>query len=105
MVLAPGSLVNRASRPPLCRGRVFRRRAWGIPIEISPARLQDLDAARAAYLSAASIGGMLNAMDVFTEKVLGHDAAIDRSDSSVSLEEIYELAGLGDIEKSEPSSQ
>jgi len=56
-------------------------------------------------LSAASIGGMLNAMDVFTQKVLGHNAVADQPDPSVSLEEICGLAGLGDMEELEPSSQ
>ncbi|HYG45782.1 MAG TPA: isocitrate lyase/PEP mutase family protein [Bordetella sp.] len=75
---------------------------------LTPARLRDLGVAQVSYprlLSAASLRGMLNAMQVFQTDVLEQARVVERPDLMVSFEEICELMGLRDIEQLEASFQ
>lgn len=75
---------------------------------LTPARLQDLGVAQVSYprlLSAASLRGMLNAMQAFKDEVLEQKRVVDRDDLLVSFEDICELMGLQDIEKLQESFQ
>lgn len=75
---------------------------------LTPARLQELGVAQVSYprlLSAASLRGMLNAMQVFKDEVLEQKRVVDREDLAFSFEDICELMGLQVIEQLEESFQ
>ncbi|OZI53646.1 isocitrate lyase/PEP mutase family protein [Bordetella genomosp. 5] len=75
---------------------------------ITPAQLRNLGVAQVSYprlLSAASLRGMLNAMQVFKSDVLEEARVVNREDLQVSFEEICELMGLNDLEELEASFQ
>lgn len=93
---------------PLCINMGLGIRSRPTTPLISPAQLQDMGVAQVTYprlLSAASIRGMLNAMDIFKNEVLGRNTVVDRPDLAVSFEEICELVGLDEVERLEQSFQ
>jgi 2-methylisocitrate lyase-like PEP mutase family enzyme len=72
---------------------------------MSPKELQDLGVAAVTYprlLSTAALKGMMNAMVVFQEEIVGHNRVIERDDLQVSFGELNDLMGmktLDDIER------
>jgi 2-methylisocitrate lyase-like PEP mutase family enzyme len=72
---------------------------------MSPRQLQDLGVAAVTYprlLSTAALKGMMNAMAVFQEEIVGHNRVIERDDLQVSFGELNDLMGmktLDDIER------
>jgi 2-methylisocitrate lyase-like PEP mutase family enzyme len=72
---------------------------------MSPKELQDLGVAAVTYprlLSTAALKGMMNAMAVFQEEIVGHNRVIERDDLQVSFGELNDLMGmktLDDIER------
>lgn len=72
---------------------------------MSPQELQDLGVAAVTYprlLSTAALKGMMNAMAVFQEEIVGHNRVIERDDLQVSFGELNDLMGmktLDDIER------
>lgn len=72
---------------------------------MSPQELQDLGVAAVTYprlLSTAALKGMINAMAVFQEEIVGHNRVIERDDLQVSFGELNDLMGmktLDDIER------
>src|SRR6476620_44701 len=64
---------------------------------IPPKELEKLGVAQISYprlLSAASLKGMLNALDVFKSDVVQGNKAVDRPDLSVTFEELNDLMGM-----------
>lgn len=71
---------------------------------MTPKELQALGVAVVTYprlLSAAAVRGMMSAMAVFRDEVLGKGRVLERPDLQVSFEELNELMGLGEIERLE----
>lgn len=68
---------------------------------LSPRQLEDMGVAQISYprlLSTAALKGMMNAMQVFKEEVVGRNNVVDRPDLLASFAEINELMGLDELE-------
>ncbi len=70
----------------------------------SPKQLEEMGVAQITYprlLSTAAVKGMMNAMQVFKEEVVGKNNVVDRPDLLVSFGELNELMGLSVLEELE----
>jgi 2-methylisocitrate lyase-like PEP mutase family enzyme len=68
---------------------------------LSPRQLEEMGVAQVSYprlLSTAAVKGMMNAMQVFMDEVVGKNNVVDRPDLLVSFDELNELMGLGTLE-------
>jgi hypothetical protein len=52
-------------------------------------------------LTTAALKGMFNAMQVFTEEVVGKNQVVDRPDLLVSFDELNELMGFDQLDEPE----
>jgi 2-methylisocitrate lyase-like PEP mutase family enzyme len=71
---------------------------------MTPKELQDIGVAVVSYprlLTTAALKGMMNAMKVFTEEVVGKEKLVARDDLQVSFEELNELMGMGELDELE----
>ena len=71
---------------------------------IPPKELEKLGVAQISYprlLSAASLKGMMNALEVFKSDVLRDNKAVDRPDLSVTFDEINDLMGMSVLDELE----
>ena len=71
---------------------------------IPPKELEKLGVAQISYprlLSAASLKGMMNALEVFKSDVLLDNKAVDRPDLSVTFDEINDLMGMSVLDELE----
>jgi len=71
---------------------------------IPPKELEKLGVAQISYprlLSAASLKGMMNALEVFKSDVLRDNKAVDRPDLSVTFDEINDLTGMSVLDELE----
>jgi 2-methylisocitrate lyase-like PEP mutase family enzyme len=71
---------------------------------IAPKELEKLGVAQISYprlLSAASMRGMLNALDVFKSEVIGQNRNVDRPDLSVTFEELNDMMGVSVLDELE----
>ena len=71
---------------------------------IPPKELEMLGVAQISYprlLSAASLKGMMNALEVFKSDVLRDNKAVDRPDLSVTFDEINDLMGMSVLDELE----
>jgi 2-methylisocitrate lyase-like PEP mutase family enzyme len=72
---------------------------------MSPKELQDLGVAGVSYprlLTTAAVQGMMNAMAVFKDEVVGKNRVVERTDLQVAFEDLNDLMGmktLDDIER------
>ncbi|HXF66077.1 MAG TPA: isocitrate lyase/PEP mutase family protein [Burkholderiales bacterium] len=68
---------------------------------VTPKELEALGVAAVTYprlLSTAAVRGMMNAMAVFRDEVLGKNRLLERPDLQVSFEELNELMGIGELD-------
>jgi 2-methylisocitrate lyase-like PEP mutase family enzyme len=68
---------------------------------LSPRQLEEMGVAQISYprlLSTAALKGMMNAMEVFKDEVVGKNNVVDRPDLLVSFAEINALMGLDDLD-------
>ncbi len=68
---------------------------------MSPRELQDLGVGGVSYprlLSTAALKGMMNAMAVFKENVVGRNEVVDRHDLLVSFDELNDLMGMAELD-------
>ena len=71
---------------------------------MTPRELQDLGVAVVSYprlLTTAALKGMMNAMKVFTEEVMGQEKLVARDDLQVSFEELNDLMGMKELDELE----
>jgi 2-methylisocitrate lyase-like PEP mutase family enzyme len=71
---------------------------------MTPRELQDLGVAMVSYprlLTTAALKGMMNAMKVFTEEVMGKEKLVARDDLQVGFEELNELMGMKELDEME----
>ena len=71
---------------------------------IPPRELEKLGVAQISYprlLSAASMRGMLNALEVFKSEVVGQNRNVDRPDLSVTFEELNDIMGVSVLDELE----
>jgi 2-methylisocitrate lyase-like PEP mutase family enzyme len=71
---------------------------------MSPRELQDLGVAAVSYprlLSTAALRGMMNAMAVFKDEVVGRNKVVDRTDLQVAFEELNDLMGMKELDEIE----
>jgi 2-methylisocitrate lyase-like PEP mutase family enzyme len=64
---------------------------------IGPADLQDMGVAAVVYprlLTSAALRGMMNAMDVFKDEVVGANGTPDRSDLRIEFDDLNQLTGM-----------
>ena len=64
---------------------------------MSPKQLQDIGVAAVSYprlLTTAALRGMMNALEVFQEEVVGKNIVVDRTDLQVGFEELNDLMGM-----------
>jgi 2-methylisocitrate lyase-like PEP mutase family enzyme len=64
---------------------------------MSPKQLQDIGVGGVSYprlLTTAALRGMMNALDVFKEEVVGKNNVVDRTDLQVGFEELNDLMGM-----------
>jgi len=64
---------------------------------IGPADLQDMGVAAVVYprlLTSAALRGMMNAMDVFKDEVVGANGTPDRSDLMIEFDDLNQLTGM-----------
>ncbi len=64
---------------------------------MSPKQLQDIGVAGVSYprlLTTAALRGMMNALAVFKEEVVGKNIVVDRTDLQVGFEELNDLMGM-----------
>ena len=72
---------------------------------ISPRQLEEMGVAQVSYprlLTTAALKGMMNAMQVFMDDVVGQNKVVDRPDLLMSFDEINDMMGmefLEDLEK------
>ena len=52
-------------------------------------------------LTTAALKGMMNAMRVFTEEVVGKEKLVARDDLQVSFEELNDLMGMKELDRIE----
>jgi 2-methylisocitrate lyase-like PEP mutase family enzyme len=68
---------------------------------MTPKELEALGVAVVSYprlLTTAALRGMMNAMAVFKEEVVGKHRVVDRTDLQVSFEEINDLMGMAELD-------
>jgi len=68
---------------------------------LTPKELQDIGVAVVSYprlLTTAALKGMMNALKVFTEEVVGKEKLVARDDLQVSFEELNELMGMKELD-------
>lgn len=71
---------------------------------MTPKELEALGVAVVSYprlLTTAALRGMMNAMTVFKEEVVGRHRVVDRTDLQVSFEEINDLMGMAELDELE----
>jgi 2-methylisocitrate lyase-like PEP mutase family enzyme len=71
---------------------------------MTPKELQDVGVAVVSYprlLTTAALKGMMNAMKVFTEEVMGKEKLVARDDLQVSFEELNDLMGMQQLDEIE----
>jgi len=71
---------------------------------MTPKELEALGVAVVSYprlLTTAALKGMMNAMAVFKEEVVGKHRVVDRTDLQVSFEEINDLMGMAELDELE----
>jgi 2-methylisocitrate lyase-like PEP mutase family enzyme len=71
---------------------------------MTPKELEALGVAVVSYprlLTTAALRGMMNAMAVFKEEVVGKHRVVDRTDLQVSFEEINDLMGMAELDELE----
>jgi len=71
---------------------------------MTPQELQDIGVAVVSYprlLTTAALKGMMNAMKVFTEEVMGKKKLVARDDLQVGFEELNELMGMKELDRLE----
>jgi 2-methylisocitrate lyase-like PEP mutase family enzyme len=71
---------------------------------MTPKELEALGVAVVSYprlLTTAALRGMMNAMAVFKEEVVGKHHVVDRTDLQVSFEEINDLMGMAELDELE----
>ncbi len=64
---------------------------------MSPKELQDAGVAAVSYprlLSTAAVQGMINAMAVFKDEVLGQNRVVERTDLQIAFEDLNDLMGM-----------
>lgn len=64
---------------------------------MSPKQLRDIGVAAVSYprlLTTAALRGMMNALEVFQEEVVGKNMVVDRTDLQVGFEELNDLMGM-----------
>jgi hypothetical protein len=52
-------------------------------------------------LTASALRGMMNAMQVFKEEVIGNNGTPDRDDLMISFEELNEITGMAELDELE----
>jgi len=68
---------------------------------MTPKELEALGVAVVSYprlLTTAALRGMMNAMTVFNEEVVGKHRLVDRTDLQVSFEELNDLMGMAELD-------
>ena len=71
---------------------------------MTPRELQDIGVAVVSYprlLTTAALKGMMNAMKVFKEEVMGKEKLVARDDLQVSFEELNDLMGMQELDELE----
>ena len=71
---------------------------------MSPRQLEEAGVAQVSYprlLTTAALKGMMNAMQVFMDEVVGKNAVVDRPDLVASFDEINDLMGMSFLEQLE----
>jgi 2-methylisocitrate lyase-like PEP mutase family enzyme len=71
---------------------------------LSPKQLEEMGVAQVSYprlLSTAALRGMLNAMAVFKDEVVGKNQVVDRPDLLASFEELNQLMGFDTLDELE----
>ncbi len=71
---------------------------------MSPRQLEEAGVAQVSYprlLTTAALKGMMNAMQVFMDEVVGKNAVVDRPDLVASFDEINEMMGMSFLEQLE----
>ena len=71
---------------------------------MSPKQLQDIGVAGVSYprlLTTAALRGMMNALEVFKEEVVGKNRVVDRTDLQVGFEELNDLMGMKVLDEME----
>lgn len=89
--------VARSVKKPLSVNMGLGIRARKTTPLIGPKDLEKIGVAQISYprlLSAASLRGMLNALDVFKSEVIKNNKAIDRPDLAVTFDELNDLMGM-----------
>jgi 2-methylisocitrate lyase-like PEP mutase family enzyme len=89
--------VARSVKKPLSVNMGLGIRARKTTPLIPPKDLEKLGVAQISYprlLSAASLKGMMNALEVFKSDVVESNKAVDRPDLSVTFEELNDLMGM-----------
>jgi 2-methylisocitrate lyase-like PEP mutase family enzyme len=89
--------VARSVKKPLSVNMGLGIRARKTTPLIPPKDLEKLGVAQISYprlLSAASLKGMMNALEVFKSDVIESNKAVDRPDLSVTFEELNDLMGM-----------
>jgi 2-methylisocitrate lyase-like PEP mutase family enzyme len=64
---------------------------------MSPKQLQDIGVGGVSYprlLTTAALRGMMNALEVFKDEVVGQNKVVDRTDLQVGFEELNDLMGM-----------
>ena len=71
---------------------------------MSPRQLEEAGVAQVSYprlLTTAALKGMMNAMQVFMDEVVGKNAVVDRPDLVASFDEINDMMGMSFLEQLE----
>ena len=71
---------------------------------MTPKELEAVGVAVVSYprmLSTAALKGMMNALGVFKDEVMGKNRLVDRSDLQVSFEELNDLMGMAELDDME----
>jgi len=71
---------------------------------MSPLQLQDIGVAAVSYprlLTTAALRGMMNALAVFKDEVVGKNIVVERTDLQVGFEEINDLMGMKVLDEME----
>ncbi len=79
-------------------------RSRGTTPLLTPKQLEDMGVAQVSYprlLTTAALRGMLNAMQVFKDDVIGRNQVVDRPDLLASFEELNALMGFDTLEELE----
>ncbi len=71
---------------------------------IGPKDLEAMGVAAVIYprlLTSSALRGMMNAMDVFKEEVVGNNGTPDRGDLMISFEELNDITGMAELDEIE----